>query len=102
MGIKPNIELSISELIFQGYSARDAYRIKDALEREMTRLFNQYGMPLNLLTEINLPVLQLGTISTKGFSAESTGYAIANAVYQGVNRPSPESLPPIINQHTEL
>jgi hypothetical protein len=102
MGIKPNIELSISELIFHGYSARDAHRIKDALERELTRLFNQRGLPSNHVTEINLPVLQLGTLSTKGFSAESTGYAIANEVYRGVNRPAPESLPPSNNQYSEI
>jgi hypothetical protein len=78
--MKPNIELHIEELVLHGFKPGDRHRIGEAVERELTRLLVEQGLPLVKGTEIAR--LDCGSFSlAKNSRAERTGSQVAKAVY---------------------
>lgn len=83
--MRPNVELHIEELVLHGLSPYDRFRIGDALERELNRLFIERGVP---------PVQggYIGRLDGGAFEAkpdatpEVMGDSIARAVYRSLGR----------------
>ena len=85
--MKPvNLELHIDELVLRGFSPGDRYRIGDAMERELARLFAERGTPPSLAQGSEIEGLDGGTFEVKpGFGAEAIGVQVAQAVYGGLS-----------------
>lgn len=82
--IPESIELDIKELVLYGFLSADCYRIGDAFERELTRLFVERGMPASLSAPGVLAHLDGRTLQVAmGDSPDDTGARIAQAVYGG-------------------
>jgi hypothetical protein len=78
-----NIELHIEELVLHGFSPTDRYRIGQAVEHELGRLFTEQGAPLVRSGEI--ASLDGGSFEANpGSGAEVIGARVAQAVYGGL------------------
>lgn len=83
----PNVNLNIEELILHGFAHRDRHRIGEVLERELSRLIVEGGLPsshtaLDARDEAN-------TIRVAANARpEVVGEQIAQAVYRGLARES--------------
>ncbi len=86
--MKPGIvELHIEELVLDGFSPAERFRIGRAVEQELGRLFAERGLPPSLTREGEIPRLDGGTLEAKpGSGAEAMGARVAQAVYEGFNR----------------
>ena len=86
--MKPaRIELHIEELVLHGFAPGDRYRIGDALERELARLFAEQGRLPSLVQGSGIERLDGETLEMKpGSRAEVIGVQVAQAVYRGLNR----------------
>ncbi|HEV3468484.1 MAG TPA: hypothetical protein VG148_04130 [Pyrinomonadaceae bacterium] len=82
-----SVELSIEELVLHGFAAGDGRRIGEAVERELSALFGERGVPPPLQQTGELPALQGLTfeMSSDG-RPEAIGSQIALAIYGGFNR----------------
>ena len=69
------VELHIEELILHGFSQGDRYRIGEAIERELARLFIEQGLPQSLSENAAIADLDLGAfeIANSGRSHVATG-----------------------------
>ena len=77
------IELHIEELVLHGLSAYNAHQIGRAIEREITLLLQERGLPNAFSADINLGRLNAGTFNIRpGANAEVIGHNIANSIYQ--------------------
>jgi len=77
-----NVELHIEELVLRGFSPGDRYRIGDAVERELSRLFTEQGTPPSLARGGDIGRLDGGSFEAKpGSRAETIGIQAARAVY---------------------
>jgi len=85
------IEVYIDQLVLHGFATSERYRIGEAIERELTRLFENYGVPQSLNPGSDIPRLDGGQFElTQSYEPNSVGNQVANQVYQGVsNRRSP-------------
>ena len=82
-----NVELHIEELVLHGFAPGDRYRIGDAVERELSRLFAEQGTPPALARGGDIGRLDGGSFEAKpGSRAEATGTQVARAVYGGLRR----------------
>ena len=82
-----SIELHIEELVLDGFASGDRYRIGDALESELARLFAEQGVPASL-TE-SAPLEQLSGPDfrvARNSSSKGIGSDAAQAVYRGLGR----------------
>jgi hypothetical protein len=81
--MKPvNLELRIEELVLRAFAPGDRYRIGDALERELARLFAEQGTPPSLAQGSEIERLDGGAFEVKsGSRAEAIGVHAAQAVY---------------------
>lgn len=86
--MKPgNIELHIEELVLHGFEPGDHYRIAQAVEAELTRLFAEQGVPPSLVQGGGIPHLDGGTFeAAPGSTAETIGARVAQTLYGGLNR----------------
>lgn len=83
--MKPNIELHIEELVLHGFSTRDGYRIRDAVQLEITRLLQEQGLPPAFSVEANMGNLNAGNLNIlPNTKAEVVGNDIANSIYKGL------------------
>jgi len=84
--MKPvSLELYIEELVLHGLVPTDRYRIGQAMERELGRLFGERGVPSSLAQEDNLERLDGRAFEVKqGSGAEAIGVQVAQAVYRGL------------------
>jgi hypothetical protein len=84
--LRPSIDLRIDRLVLAGIPAGDQFRIADAMNRELTRILSEQGLPSTLR---NLPAhdrLDGGNVALEhGVSSETTGNLIAQAVYRGIS-----------------
>ena len=81
-----NIELHIEELVLRGFAPGDRYRIGEAVERELARLFAEQGALPSLTRGGSLAELNGGAFEMKpGFKAEAIGVRVAQAVYGGLS-----------------
>ena len=82
-----NVELHIEELVLHGFAPGDRYRIGDAVERELSRLFAEQGTPPALARGGDIGRLDGGSFEAKpGSRAETIGIQAAQAVYGGLRR----------------
>jgi hypothetical protein len=79
-----NIELHIEELVLHGFSQGDRYRIAEAVERELTQLFTEIGVPQSLSNGGEIERLDGGAFEmTHRSKPEGIGAQVARAVYGG-------------------
>ena len=85
------VELHIEELVLDGFSAGDRYRIGDAVQHELVRIISEQGGPGFPRRSVVLERIDAGSFPVeRGAKAPDVGTAIARAVHQGLagNRPS--------------
>jgi hypothetical protein len=81
---RANIELHIEELVLHGFAPGDRHRIGDAVERELSRLFDERGVPTNFMNNFESPRLDAGSFNFAPTStAETIGAEVARALYGG-------------------
>lgn len=81
----PNIELHIEELVLHGFAPGDRHEIGAAVERELTRLFAEQGVPVSLANGGEIARLNGGAFSvTRGSKPEVIGAQVAQSVYGGM------------------
>ena len=81
--MKPDIEIHIGELVLEGFSAHDRYRIAGAIEKELRRLIREKGFPGMHSDNANLEAVNAGTImSGTNAKAGTVGFNVANSVYK--------------------
>jgi hypothetical protein len=79
------IELHIEELRLHGFAPSDRYRIANALQHELARLFAEQGTAVTLAGEgarLDAGAFQMAENS----SARAIGSQIAHAVHAGITR----------------
>ena len=82
-----NIELHIQELILHGFSPGDRYRIGEAIQRELSRLLTERGVPPSLSHGDEIAHLDGGSFNVaSGSKAEAIGRQVAQSVYGGLKR----------------
>lgn len=81
------IELHIEELVLHGFAPADRHRIGDAVQRELTRLLTEQGMPASLVQRGEMARLDGGAFEiARGSRSEAIGAQVAQAVYGGLSR----------------
>ena len=77
-----SIELHIEELVLHGFAPGDRYRIADAVERELARLFAEQGVPPSLAQNNHVARLDGRAFEVAPQAKpETMGVQIARAVY---------------------
>lgn len=86
--MKPrNIELHIEELVLDGFEHVDRHRIAEAVERELTNIFTERGIPHSLAEGGEISHLDGGAFQmTPNSRPETIGAKVAQAVYGGLKR----------------
>ncbi len=87
MGVKTgSIELLIDELRLDGrFSREEGMRVAAGLEKELSRLFSEHGIPITLradnrIESISGPVAEVRRVS----QAEKWGTVLGRAIYEGL------------------
>lgn len=84
---QPSVELHIEELVLHGFAPGDRYPIGEAVERELTRLFTEQGVPPTITYQGETGEVDGGLFETDPFSdAEAIGARLARAIYGGFSR----------------
>jgi len=82
-----DIELHIEELVLHGFAPGDRYRIGEAVEQELSRLFAERDTLSSLAREREVAYLDGGAFEvTPGSGAEAIGVRVAQAVYGGLSK----------------
>jgi len=82
-----NVELHIEELVLRGFAPGDRYRIGEAVERELTRLLADRGVPQSLAEVGEIASVDGGAFEVApGSRAEAVGAQVAKAVYGGLGQ----------------
>ena len=86
--MKPmNLEVHIEELVLHGFAPSDRYRIGEAVERELGRMFSEQGLPPSLGKGGEVARLDGGAFEMgRDSKAEAIGIHMAQAVYRGLSR----------------
>src|SRR5262245_23753561 len=85
--VPPSVELHIEELVLHGFAPGDRYRITEAIERELTRLLAEGGVPPSLARGGEVGRLDGGAFeSVQGARPEAVGVQVAQAIYRGMSR----------------
>jgi hypothetical protein len=83
--MKQIIEINIDSLTLHGISPHDKYRIADAVQTELTRLFTEGGLPASFHSGVSIPVMKGGSFNLhENAPATDTGNNIAGAVYKSL------------------
>jgi hypothetical protein len=86
-GLSHPVELHIEELVLHGFAPDDRYGIGDVVERELTRLFTEQGVPPALIQNGEITRLDGGAFQVQpGSNAETTGIQLATAIYRGFGK----------------
>ncbi len=81
------LELRIEEVGLHGFAPNDRVRIGEAMQREVTRLFREQGVPLSLAQGRAIERLDGGTLQlAPGAKPRAFGSQLAQAVYGGLIR----------------
>ncbi len=82
-----NIELHIEELVLNGFKHSDRYEIGEAVERELTQLFKEQGIPPSFSRDGDTARLDAESFKMGDNSkAPMIGAQVAQAVYGGFRR----------------
>jgi hypothetical protein len=82
------VELHIEELVLEGFDSRDRHRIRDAVERELTRLLGEERELRQVRQEAHVPELRAQFSMRAGSTPGRVGAQLAEAVHQAVSRRS--------------
>jgi hypothetical protein len=77
------IEIEIDELVLHGFPPGDRYRIGEAVQTELARIFVERGLSGNALQDVTADRLDSGTFNLTA-GAAAVGSRIAAAVHQAV------------------
>ncbi len=81
-----NVELHIEELVLRGFAPGERYRIGEAMERELVRLFDEQGVPPSLARGSEIERLDGGAFEVAhGSKSETVGAQVAQAIYGGLS-----------------
>jgi hypothetical protein len=81
------VELCIEELVLHGFAPGERYAIGDTVERELTRLLGEQGVPSLLRSENATDEIRGATFNAAhNARAPAIGKQIAQAVYGGFNQ----------------
>jgi len=82
-----NVELRIEELVLHGFPPGNHQRIGASVERELSRLFTEHGVPPSLSGGAHTQHLDAGAFQmNQGLGAEAAGEQIARSLYGGMAR----------------
>jgi hypothetical protein len=82
-----NVELRIEELVLHGFPPGNHDRIGESVERELSRLFTERGVPPSLAHSAEAPRLDAGAYPMNpDLGAEAAGEQIARSLYGGMAR----------------
>ncbi len=85
--MRPRLELHIEELVLEGFSPGDRFRIGEALQMELTRLLEERGVPGSFASGGEIDKINGGSFEVApGSRAEKIGAKVARAVYGGLKR----------------
>ena len=80
-----NVELHIDEIVLHGFVHRDRYEIQEAIQRELTRLIADEGLPSPFHQGDEAARLDAGSVMMhRGISPSEVGIQVAQAVYRGL------------------
>ena len=84
--MKQNIELHIDKLVLHGFSPGDRHRIGEAVERQLTRILAEQGIPSSLSHGGERSYLDGGKFNAiPNAKAESIGSEVAKSVCKSMN-----------------
>jgi hypothetical protein len=84
--MKPSIELHIEKLVLHDFTRGGRYRIGEAVERELAKLFTEQGVSPSLTQRREIAYLNGGVFeATPDIKAEALGIRVAQAIYGGLN-----------------
>jgi hypothetical protein len=87
VGVKPNIDLHIDELVLHGFPPGDRDAIAEAVQQELARRFAETGAAAALLHNRQIDRLDGGAIQVAPNARPRTvGAQIAGAVYGGLSK----------------
>ena len=79
-----DIEIHIDELVLHGFSPHDPEGIRNAVEKDLIRLFSGQGLPSLLSLPKKLNRIDAGEFDMPtGVKAGAVGNSIAGSVYKG-------------------
>ena len=85
--MRPPIDVHIEELVLTGFPRGAGREIGEAVQRQLTHLFTERGVPAAMQQTIAAPRVDAGSITVgAGAKPAAIGGQIAQAVY-GVSRP---------------
>lgn len=80
-----NVNLHIDELILDGFPAAYRDQIAPIVQRELTRIFTERGVPSNLSQGVNLGNLDGGSFNlSPGASVYAVGTQVAGAIAKNI------------------
>lgn len=83
---RPSVELHIGELVLDGFPAIDRAHLGAIVQRELTRLFAEQGVPPSLTQGGEIPRIDGSLPTVSGLSTQAIGTEIAVAVYGGLSQ----------------
>lgn len=87
--MKQSVDVYIDELVLHGFSPSDKYRIGEAVQAELQRLFAEGGAPGGLLNGGSNPSIDAGSFRYSGNrNAVVVGKQIAHSIFASLS-PSP-------------
>ncbi len=82
----PSVQIHIDALVLHGFAPADRYRIADAVQIELTRLFAEQGVSAALQHGGEASRLQAAAINvTPSMRGETIGAQVARSVYGSLN-----------------
>jgi len=86
-GPERSVELHIEELALHGFAPGDRYRVADALERELTRLFTEQGPPSAITHDREIEHFDAGTFATeRDADIRAVAAQLAKAIRRGLDK----------------
>ena len=83
---QPSIQLQVEELVLHGFAPSDRYRIADAVQGELTRLFTEQGASIALRQGGRAARLKAESFNVAPSTrAEAIGRQVAQSVYSSLN-----------------
>ncbi len=82
-----NIKLNIEKLVLHGFSPTDRHRIGAAVERQLTQMLTEQGMPATLSQGGDMSHINGGTFNAApNAKADTIGTQVAQSVYSGLSK----------------
>jgi hypothetical protein len=80
--VRPDVEVHIEELVLQGFAPGERYRIAEAIQHELQRLFTDESLPSCLTESRDISRFDGGSFHvTSGAGLETIGSQLGQAIY---------------------